>query len=184
MRYVDCLIMNVGLQEVKGPGMKARFTYKVARNKQLIEPVIKSLDGMIKPSDDYKEFADARQDLLKEFANKDENGDPIVRTKWVGNQQRESFIIPGINDKTNEFNVRMDKLKEENKKAIDEQDEKETKYDEHLETECDDFTPLYVDWNIVPENLPQEAMDGVQFMIKQSEEKPAAKKKRKPAPAK
>ena len=179
MKYIDCLIMNAGLQHVKGPGMKARFTYKVARNKRLIEPVIKSLDEMVKPSDDHKKYTDARQKLLKEFAKKDENGDPTMQTRFIDGRQQESYVIPGIGDDKSDFNVKMDKLKEEYEKVIDDQKEREEKYDEHLDEECDDFTPYMVDWNLIPENLPQEAMDGVHYMIKESETESKPKSKRK-----
>lgn len=189
MRYIDCLIMNDGLMAVSATGMKSRFSYAVSRNKQLLEPIIKSMEEMTKPNDEHKEFTDERQDLLKEYAQKDENGNPIIqRTPGPNNQIRESFMIPGVNDKDNEFNTKLEKIRKKHQKAIDEQADKEEKYNEFLDTKVDDFTPIMVEWKLVPETgLSQQAMDGVFFMIKEEEKepaKPAKRQKARPIPAK
>jgi len=158
--------MSAGLQDVNASGMKARFSYAVARNKRLLEPVIKSLEEMVKPSEEHAEFIAERKKILQEFAKKDENGDPIVRANVVAGQQQETYMIPGISDETNEFNVKMDKLKKKFKKTIEEQESREKEYDKHLDEEAEDFTPIMVNWKLVPESgLSQQAMDGVFFMI-------------------
>jgi hypothetical protein len=172
--------MNAGLMAVEGSGMKARFSYAVSRNKQLLEPIIKSLEEMTKPNDEHKKFTDERQELLKEYAKKDEDGNPMVqRIPGPNNQVRESFMIPGINDKDNEFNTKLERLKKKHSKAISEQEEREKKYEEYLDEPVDDFTPIMVDWKLVPDGISQQAMDGVFFMIKEEESvKPARSKKR------
>lgn len=189
MRYIDCLIMNDGLMAVNASGMKARFSYAVSRNKQLLEPIVKLLEGMTKPNDEHKKFTDERQDLLKEYAKKDEDGNPMVqRTPGPNNQVRESFMIPGINDKDNEFNTKLEKIRKKHQAAIDEQADKETKYEEFLDEPVNDFKPIMVEWKLVPESgLTQQAMDGVFFMIKPEAKepaKPAKRQKVKPIPAK
>jgi len=183
MRYIDCLVMSAGLQDVNASGMKARFSYAVARNKRLLEPVIKSLEEMVKPSEEHVKFIAERKKILQEFAKKDENGDPIVRAAVVAGQQQETYMIPGISDMSNEFNIKLDKLKKKFKKEIDEQEVKEKEYDEHLDEEAKDFAPIMVEWKLVPDELSQQAMDGVLLMIKEESvtpDKPA--KPKAPAP--
>lgn len=170
MNYLDCLIMNSGLNAVNVTGMKARFSYAVARNKRLLEPIIKSLEEMVKPSDEMNKFTEERQALLKEHADKDENGDPIVQISMVNGQRRETFKIPGINNKDNKFTLEMDKLKKKYKKELDEQEAKEKGYENHLVVTVDQFVPITVDMKLVPDGLSQEAMDGVIFMIREEVE--------------
>ena len=173
--------MSAGLQDVNASGMKARFSYAVARNKRLLEPVIKSLEEMVKPSEEHEKCIAERKKILQEFAKKDENGDPIVRASVVAGQQKETYLIPGISDKNNEFNVKLDKLQKKFKKEIDEQATKEEEYDKHLDAEATDFVPIMVEWKMVPESgLSQQAMDGALFMIKEEPTKP--KETKKPVP--
>ena len=184
MRYIDCLVMSAGLMIVDAPKMKARFSYTVSRNKGLLEPVIKSLEEMVKPTEEHAKFIAERKKILREFAKKDDNGDPIVRIDNVNGQQKETYLIPGISDEKNEFNVKLDKLKKRFKRELDEQESKEKEYNEHLDKVATDFFPIMVDWKLVPEQgLSQQAMDGVFFMVKKETvdpEKPVAAKK--PAP--
>lgn len=179
MRYVDCLIMNAGLMAVETTGMRARFSYAVSRNKQRLELVIKSLDEMATPNEEHKKFIDEREELLKEYSKKDEDGNPVIhQTPGPMGQMKKGFLIPNVTDKSSDFNVQLEKLQKKHKKTIDEQAEKEKKYQEYLENEADDFEPIMVDWKLVPDGLSQQAMDGVFFMIKPEEAKKPAIKKR------
>lgn len=186
MKYIDCLVMNAGLHDVKVSGMKADFSYAVAMNKRLLEPVIKSLEEMVEPTKEHEKFITERKELLQEFAKKDENGDPIVRGSVVAGQQKETYLIPGISNKNNEFNVKLEKLKKKFKKEIDDQEAKEKEYDEHLDEETLKFEPIMVARKLVPDGLSQQAMDGVVLMIKGAIIKPVdpaeAVKSKIPAP--
>ena len=108
MNYIDCLIMNEGLADVNAPGMKSRFSYAVARNKRILEPVVKSLQEIVEPNADHKKFQEERQAILKKHAEKDENGDPIMQTTNVGGRPQQNYRILGISNEKNPFNLEID----------------------------------------------------------------------------
>lgn len=188
MKYIELIIMKNGLDAVEAPNMKARFSYAVARNKQILENVLKAVDEVLKKTEKYEEYEKERKDILVKYAKRDQDGEPILENIRVGNMVQRSYRIPGIDDKNHPVNLELEALKKKYKTEIDHRDKQVKEYEEFIEKEAEDVELHMVAWKLVPvEGLSQQAMDGVIYMAHPPEddenEKPK-KKTEKKTPAK
>jgi len=106
------------------------FSYGLGKNIRNIEPEVKTIQGSLKSSDDYKKYGEEHNKLLKKYADKDDNGKIIS----FNHQGRVAYQI---NEDNPEYNKEFDKLKEEYKLAIEENDIKVKNFEELLERECE-----------------------------------------------
>lgn len=88
----------------------AKGAYGIAKNKRLLEDEIKSIEDAQKAIEypaELEEFNTKRLVLCREYASKDEKGEPIVNNQ--------AFVIP---DRT-EFDKELAALREEYKEPLD-----------------------------------------------------------------
>lgn len=141
-----------------------RITFIINKNKRLLDEYISDMEKEIKPSEGFLAFSNKREELVKEFCNKDENGNPKIITLKNGQQ---IYDLPQKEDPTSEFNLKLKELEKEHKSNIDAQVEKERQYYlEFLEDESS-FEPTMLSLSILEENeiCPQKIMDGIYWMI-------------------
>jgi hypothetical protein len=119
-----------------------KFHFRVLQNKRLIEPEIKALEEANEPLPEFQEFEKLRMEVCEQFCEKDESGKPVI--------QNNNFNIP--DDKQEEFQATLEKLKEEHKEALDKVEERRTQFEELLKEEVEiDFVRFKI--QEMPESL-------------------------------
>jgi len=119
-----------------------KFSYWLAKNRKRIQPEIESLEEVIESSRRYKEYDMERVRIAKFYADKDENGKPII--------QNSSYVVI---EKLNEFNSELDILKEKYKDEVEKRDKQIEEYNNLLEEEIE-----FEGFKIKLEDLP----DGIE----------------------
>lgn len=66
------------LESLKNQKMGIQTTYKIVKNRKLIEPEIEAIQEAIKPSEKFIEFEKKRVELCEKFCKKDSGGKAIV----------------------------------------------------------------------------------------------------------
>ncbi len=141
------------LEEVSNlPGIK--FAYAVSKNKQSIKTELSLLQEMATASENYLKYDNARIELCKKYAKKDEKGTPILKDNSYDIEDREAF------DKEIEM------LQKENASVMDEREtqmkELETFLDEEIE-----FELHKIKLEDVPQDITSIQMDGIINIIEE-----------------
>ena len=107
----------------------SKFLYGIRKNiKTLRDKYLEIYNSYPKPDDDYMEYNNKRVEILKDAADKDENGEVVM--VQVGPEQS----IPQIpEDKQEEVGQKIIDLKEKYKEAIEKMEKKDEEYRESLE---------------------------------------------------
>jgi hypothetical protein len=123
-----------------------RFNYGIIKNKRIIEPEIRAIEEIQKPSDKFMEFQQARIVLCEKHSKKDDKGQPV---KSAGAYDIENM---------DEFNKELEPLKEQYKDTIAEVDEKIKKVNEFIEEslEMDFYKIKQID---MPDKLSKMAIE-------------------------
>lgn len=145
------------LNTVGQKDMPVKGAYAVSKNKKIAEnevKVIEEAQNSMQEPEGIKEFTDKRIEICKEFANKDENGEAIVK------QNR--FDIPL--EKQPKFEEAVALLKEDYKEAFDKQDELTKEFQELLDEEIEmDFHMMKLEW--LPEKISGRHMEALMDLI-------------------
>ena len=130
--------------------MKAKAAYGIAKNKLKAEPEIKSIQEAqqkIQPDARVLEFENKRIELCKEFATKDEEGEPVT----IGPR----FDIPV--DAMEDFEKKIEEVKEEYKEALEEKEKNEEEWMELMKEEVEiDIHTIHIDFmpdTVTPQQL-------------------------------
>lgn len=178
MTYDDCLTMSNGLQQVVQPAFAdikdfedkekyifhSKFVRAVSFNKKKLEPIIEVLRDVEKLSDEYKEYLEKRDEILAKFAKKDKDGAPEERIQMVNGQQRKSYNVPSLHDKSSEVGKKITKLEKDNDDVIQARKKTEAEIKEMLKEDVA-FEPERVPWSMIPDGQDTPAMDGIMYMI-------------------
>jgi hypothetical protein len=179
----DCVIMHNALNKIKQPSFSeikdmekrddyifhVRFVQALSLNKRLLTQLIESIQEAIKPSEEFKAYSEARQEIYLKYAKRNEDGNAIEVTETINGQQARSYIIPHLTDKGSQVNKDLNKLEKENKEIIEMQKAKDEEDKLFMKAKAD-FTPKKVRFSMIPRGLDREIMDGVLFMIEDDEE--------------
>lgn len=126
------------------------FAFKLHLNKKKMESVVSTLDTLRTPSEEFKKFESDRVQLIKKYAEKDSNGELV----FVDAEKTSVKIIDRDGLKS-EF----DKLLEDYKVTVDEQESKEKEFNKLLDTEVD------VDVVTIPISLFPQELDGAKVNL-------------------
>lgn len=168
---------KVSYQDEKKKGI-INFKFSVSKNKRMLNNHLKDVEEAIKSSEDYSKYRKEEQELSKKFCRKDEEGKNIIIPTVEGRVKGERYDIEGQDDPDSEYSLAFKKLENKYRKEIDERKVQLDKFNIFLEEESD-FEPYLIPFNLVPDDLPQSAMDGVLFIIEVKEEKKTLKPNKK-----
>jgi len=140
----------------------AKFAYAISKNLSILKPEIEALQEALKSSEVYKKFDDARIELAKSLAKKDEKGEAIIIT----NEDKTTHY--DVDEK--EFNKAFESLKLEHKEAVEEREKQIAEQNELLKAESN--LVLYkVALNDIPNAITGEQMRAISEIV--SEEIPS-----------
>ena len=171
MKKVDLYSFKRGLEsaDFSHPSM----TYAVQKNLRKVKEVITDMEAAIKHSDNFAAFVKAREELAKQFSEKDDSGNP--KTKEIstgdGGFQR-IYIIPGQDDLTSKYRKELTKLEKKHEEDIKEHTEKVRKYNDEFLLDDSEFQPFMIDLEVLEqyEKCPQSVMNLIHWMIREPKE--------------
>lgn len=152
MKNSDCYKILEGLKDIRqipyselsGIPDKVKYLFHTdfiiacARNKKKIEEHIQILEDIRKATDEFNKYQEKRREIAKDFSKKDENKNPVIVSRPVGNgQMLESYVIENINDKKTPYNKVIKSLEDENSKLIADHTTKEDQFVKALDEVCD-----------------------------------------------
>ena len=163
MTNIDLLVLGEQLK-TKIEELKllqgAKFTYGLSKNIDIIEGEIKHIQESSKPSVEFTAYDEARIELCKKHAKKDEAGDIVYINHAASGQQEYDIDVTG-----KKWIKAIEKLREDNKDAISGRDAQLKDYNTLLEDKCEvDFYTLSID--SIPDNINVEQMLIVKHFIK------------------
>lgn len=138
-----------------------KLAYGIVRNKKLLETCIEALGAARELPETYKKFDEARLEMCRTYSEKEENGEP--KTKFDP-RQGNIFDIP--EETKEEFETKMNELKEEYKEAHEEKEKHEEELKELLEEEVE-FDFYLIDIDFFPEEMSPADMEVLMPLIKE-----------------
>lgn len=120
------------LSSLKGKFNK-HFQLYVFDNINILEPMVKSMSEVFKPSEKFMEFEKKRNDILKRLAEKDDKGSP--KTYIDPYTKADSYYILPDNIKIAQEEIRV--LQEPYRDAIDENINQQKEADKILQEDVD-----------------------------------------------
>ena len=145
------------LGNTKGP---VKFGFIAAKNKRVAEPEVKSLQEANKPIPEYMESEDKRLKLCREYAEKDDKGNPVVMGQAFKIQE----------DLKAEFDEKIEALKEEYKETIEETEKRQEEFRKLLEEEIElEFNTFKM--SEMPEEMLNRDMDVLYELIEDDTQK-------------
>lgn len=131
--------------------LSRKFAYFVARNKRTLKDEVESIQSSIKPNPGMVEYDRKRIEILRKYAKKDDQGNPIINNN--------QFDIP--NDVYLEFKEEMQKILDEEyiKEALKIHKENEDSLNELLDEEIElvGIVKTYIEE--LPDKIKPEEVD-------------------------
>lgn len=141
------------LNQLKG----REFLFTILENINLLNIEIEKINKMIEGSDEYNEYQNKRINICNEFAEKDEDGNPVK----IMNNDVEEFKI---DREDKDFIEKIQTLQEEYKDSIADYLKKIDKYNNHLNDDVEiDFKQILLD--DVPEDITFELLSVINLFV-------------------
>jgi len=171
MTYAQCIDMLNALSEmdnVPATELHTRLTYAIAKNKRRLTEIHKDLQAKLKRSEGFEKFMKEKSELLKRLAEKDENGKPVIGSVAESIEGPVvHYKIKGGTNPGSPFAKELDELRDKYKEDIEKREKQEDDYNNFIITESE-FEPHMITDDLLPEKgIPQKAMDGLIYMIKE-----------------
>ena len=140
-----------------------KFVYGVSKNINILKPEIESLEKAITLSKEFGIYDDARVELAKEYAKKDEKGVALTnKTMKDGKVISEEYIL----DNKEAFEKALKKLQKENQEVISTREKQVEDYLKMLDEEVSiAFFPYMIAFEDLPTNLTAQQMNGIAELV-------------------
>ncbi len=149
MKNYQMLIIKEAYKELKELSGNKGYYIPLVKNIKLIEIELEALEAMKTRTEKFDEFLKEKEVLLKEYAKKDEHGQPLKVTEEINGAQ---FLKYDIDEKDKELvDTKGKELIEKYKEAIEDMLAKE---DNYIATMNEDCTTTF--YSIKEVDLPKE----------------------------
>jgi len=130
-----------------------KFAYAISRNEDFFISLTKAMKKLLNPSKKYMEYNTKRLELAQKYADLDKDGKPIIFNN--------NYVI---NTRRNEFESQIEKIKDEYKECIEEQEKRENSLDEILERE-EEVQIYQIKSTYLPLTLTASQLNALQTLI-------------------
>jgi len=159
---------------MSGKTLNRKLAFAIAKNKSHIEHIVKALDEVRKPAEEYREFESKRYDVVKEYGKRDKEGN----LKIINGIEYE--IDP---KKRKEFDEKVEALKEEYKEVIERTETQVKEYADVLDEKVE-VDLHFINEDLLPEEITPAEIEGLSHFIawndvEESGTTPPAKKDKK-----
>lgn len=124
----DAAVLWGVVQELEKQTHNVRFSSFIVKTKLALSDIVNGISEAARATDTYLEYDRKRSELASQFADKDANGDPIIRNNNYA-----------VTEKADEFQKAFEELKEQYKEVIMQREEQvksiDAKLNEDIEVE-------------------------------------------------
>ena len=131
-----------------------KFSYGVSKNMNLLKSEVESIEKAITASEEFIVYDKARVQLAKEFAEKNEKGEPIVKGQ--------EYVIRD----EKKFEKELKKLQEEHKEVLEARKQQIDDYAKLLEEEIE-VKVHKIKLEDVPADISTQQMNGIVSIIEE-----------------
>lgn len=161
MKNKDLFTFKQGLDEAE-KFMGVKFAYAVAKNSKLVTEEIEALQKTITPTKKYQEFENKRNNLIKEYAEKDENGNPKEKIQDVNGQEYRYYTVENIPA----YNEKVKELSKEYEEEIQKREDQMKDHEKILNEDCTlKFHKIILD--NIPEDITGEILKKIDWMLEE-----------------
>ncbi len=153
MKNIEILSLNFTLSNINLKGVK--FSYAVAKNLTILKPEVEAITKANEISKDFEAYDNARVEIARKYAKKDEKGEPEVKDG--------SYVLNG--DKEN-FEKEIAKLQKTHEKAIKEREKQVKDFKELLEKETT-IALHKIKLTDIPEDITSQQMSAIYPIIEE-----------------
>lgn len=144
-----------------------KFNYALRKNFKLFNNEIDELKADLEPTENYKKYQIARDELCKKYATKDDKGNFVqVEVTLDDGRKDHQYRIEGDNKVI--FDKELEKLKSTYKKDIEIQDKKVADFNKALldpiDKKVQDSIHM-ISIDVVPDDIKGIDLEGVEFMV-------------------
>lgn len=155
MKNGEIFRLAKGIEKV-GHLKGVKFAYGIARNKKIVDAEIENIKESVAQSEAFTAFEKSRIELCQEYAEKDEKGEFKV--------ENNEYVLPA--DKKEEFEIRLNALREQNKEGIEEREKQLNDYKDFIDQESAvEFHKIKL--SSVPEDITAEELEGIKELIEE-----------------
>lgn len=158
MKNKEILDLSNSLSSIKN--LKgAKFNYAIARNINILKPLVESLKSAISPRDNFEEYEKLRIALCEKHAKKDDKGN--AETAIMNPMTGQTKYV--LEDEA-AFEKELKKLDEKHKETLEEREKQEEEFKKLLEEE----TPVElhkISLSEIPEDITTVQMNGIYQII-------------------
>lgn len=145
---------------MSGKTLNRKLAFAIAKNKSHIEHIVKALDEVRKPAEEYREFESKRYDIVKDFAKRDKEGN----LKIINGLEYE--IDP---KKRKEFDEKVEALKAEYQEVIERTEKQVKEYSDVLDEEVE-VSLHFINEDILPDEITPAEIEGLSHFIAWNDE--------------
>jgi hypothetical protein len=124
----------------------AKFGYKLAVNRKLIEPHVDSLNELGNAAPEYIQYEEARVELARVYADRTEDDQP----KTIQNVEGVHYLIQ---DREDEWNEALAALREEHADAIEARKAQKDEVADLLKSDAEDFQFTVIQLDEFPDGI-------------------------------
>ena len=135
----------------------AKFAYAISRNLSLLQPEIDALKKALEASDEFQKYDEARVELAKSHAKKNDKGEPETTKNAQG---QETFVL----ENQEAFDKAFEALKEEHKATLEARQKQVDEQNELLKTEST-VTLYKVSLADVPNAITADQMKAISEIV-------------------
>lgn len=152
MKNKDILRLSKGFQQVSEL-RGAKFAYSIARNTDIIKPIVESLEKTLAYDEGYTLYETERVALAMKHSKKSETGDPVI--------ENNRYIV----EKQNKFNEDFKKLNEKHKETLIARENQIREYNKIMEEESEPIELRKVKSDDLPSDIPAFSLTQIIEMI-------------------
>ena len=168
MKNHEVLEFGTALAELRKDLPGRVFSHAVVLNRKSIAPFVEALQEAREPSEEYLEFDQKFEELKKEHANKDGQGNPIIKTGIhpQSNKELMFYDVPSVNDPESEFSKKALALREEYMEHLKANEKMIEEWACARVDEDSEFKPIQIDLKDMPDEINHIEMEDLIYMVR------------------
>ena len=166
MKNGEVLEFASGLNALRSELTGRDFAKAVVLNQRKIADFVDAINEARKPSKEMQKYFDDFNELKKEYAEKDKEGNPIIESRReAGGISVPYYVIPDSENPESEFFKKREALIADNKETIDAHTNMLKEWTDEFLDKDSGFEPYKIDEDLIPNNVNVDEMKFLIYMI-------------------
>lgn len=163
MKNYQLITIKQNYKKLKELSGNKGYYLPLVKNIKLIDIELEALELIKEPTKEFNEFLKEKEILLKSFAQKDDNGEPIKTIEERGGVSYYKFAV--IEGKQEELETKGNELVAKYQQVLEEMREKENKYIDAMNADCT-VNFLTISQDDLPKEMTPELFEVIEDFVK------------------